>query len=225
MNRELKNDVIFYCQRMDLKGWVANHDGNVSVRLSAERFLVTPSGVPKFKITERDLLEVNLGGEVLSGHGKVFSEWAYHARAYQARSDVRAVVHAHPVCATAVGCTGQEIGLSALPEAVVSLGAGVPCVPLHVPGNTEGVAMFAKLSEHYQALLVGGNGVFAWGVDLEQAFLRVELVEHAASIFFEASRLGSTISLEKAAVAELLAKRAKAGLDRPADPDRKHWFP
>ena len=44
---KLRQDMICYLQTMDRKGWVANHDGNVSVRIGADRFLCTPTGMAK----------------------------------------------------------------------------------------------------------------------------------------------------------------------------------
>ena len=50
------------------------------------------------------------------------------------------------------------------------------------------------------------------GDDLEQAFLRMELVEHLARIGLVSRQLGRTERLSAAEVKALLAKRAKAGL-------------
>ena len=39
-------------------GWVANHDGNVSVRLTGSRFLITPTAVSKRDVDDAMLLVV-----------------------------------------------------------------------------------------------------------------------------------------------------------------------
>ena len=72
--------------------------------------------------------------------------------------------------------------------------------------------------------MVGGNGVFAWGKSLEQAFLRLELVEHLASIFLASLSLGGPRLLTAEQVKSLLKKRVDAKLALPADPERPHWF-
>jgi hypothetical protein len=54
--------------------------------------------------------------------------------------------------------------------------------------------------------------VLAWGVDLEQAYLRLELVEHLAAIAAVAAQLGGARRLSEAALPALLEARARAGL-------------
>lgn len=222
---DVKTNIIRSCHRMDLKGWVANHDGNISVRKDRSRYWCTPTSRAKADLEVRDLLEVDLEGKVLEGRGKPFSEWSIHSRVYSARSDAAALIHAHPPYAMAVGCANQEMLTTAVPEAVVSLGPGVPLVGLSLPGSVEMWRELDPLLPHYDAVLVAGNGVFAWGSSLEQAYLRLELIEHLAQIFLVSLPLGGPRMLNEEQVAQLLKKRESAGLARPPDPARPKWFP
>lgn len=216
--------IIHYCQRMDAKGWVANHDGNITVR-EGDGFLATPSGRAKADLTAADLLTLDAQGKKTAGTGSIFSEYAVHARIYAVRSEVQAVVHAHPVAATAVGCAHQEMLTSAIPEAVVSLGPGVPVAGLALPNSESLWQELDPLLAHYDAVMVAGNGVFAWGTSLEQAFLRLELVEHLARILLDTMAFGGPKLLDSHQVAALLKKREQAGLALPPDPARALWFP
>lgn len=224
MSRLSHTEIIHVCQRMDGKGWVANHDGNVSVREEGGLFRATPSGRPKYALTESDLVQVDAAGKVQEGTGKIFSEWALHARIYEKRADARAVVHAHGPASMSVGSAGFELSTAAIPEAVVSLGPGVPLVSLQVPGNPEILACLDRLLPHYDAVLIAGNGCFAWGPTLESAYLRLELVEHVARCLLESIPLGGAKLLDRNAVQKLLKKREEAGLNLPLDPDRPHGF-
>jgi L-fuculose-phosphate aldolase len=215
--------LIHYCQRMDQKGWVANHDGNITVK-TPQGFLATPTARAKADLGVADILELNSRGEKVSGAGGVFSELAVHLKVYEARPGVGAVVHAHPPGATAVGCANQEMLTSAIPEAVVSLGPGVPLVGLCLPNSSALWAEFVPLIAHYDAVMIAGNGVFAWGNNLEQAFLRLELVEHLAQVLLGSMKLGGPTLLDAASVKTLLKKRESAGLALPPDPSRLHWF-
>ncbi len=223
--KELRSQIIHYCQRMDRKGWVANHDGNITVRLPSGNFGATPTARSKADLAEDDLIELDAGGKKVAGTGGAFSEAAVHLRVLKARPDVQAVVHAHPPSATAVGCANQEMLTWALPEAVVSIGPGVPLVGLALPGSDALWGEFDPLIKHYDAVMIAGNGVFAWGKTLEQAFLRLELVEHLAAILLAGVPLGAPRLLSTDQVAALLKKRAEAGLALPPDPARMHWFP
>lgn len=223
--KETRTQLIHYCQRMDRKGWSANHDGNLSVRLASGGFASTPTARSKADLAEEDLLELDSAGKKTAGTGAPFSELAVHLRIYQARPEVQAIVHAHPPRATAVGCANQEMLTTAVPEAIVSLGPGVPLAGLAMPNSPALWSELDPLLAHYDAILVGGNGVFAWGKSLEQAFLRLELVEHLASILIDTLPLGGPRLLPPAEVAALLKKRDEAGLGLPPDPARPLWFP
>lgn len=222
--KELRSQIIAYSHRLDQKGWVANHDGNITVKAPGGQFAATPTARAKADLREEDVLELDSAGKKIAGNGNPFSEIAVHTRIYQARPEVQAVVHAHPPSATAVGCANQEMMTSAIPEAVVSLGPGVPLAGLALPNSAELWGELDPLLAHYDAVMVAGNGVFTWGRSLEQAYLRMELVEHLAKVFLASLPLGGPRLLSQEQVRALLKKREEAGLGLPADPARPHWF-
>jgi L-fuculose-phosphate aldolase len=219
MNASLKAQLATYAQELHARGWVANHDGNLTVRDGA-RFLATPTATSKRKVSERGVLELDAAGKVV-GQGRVFGEIGLHLAVYHRRPDVHADIHAHPPHATAIACARGGVGdhVIARPfiaEAFVSLGPLVPRVPPAAPGEAA-VAALAPWCEDVDAVLLGGHGVMAWGADLEQALLRLELVEHLARIAIAAAPVGGVEPLPEAWVPSLLAARAKAGIGKAAD--------
>ena len=163
---------------------------NVSARLADNvRFMATPTAESKRLIEPHDNIVVDIEGKRLSGRRRLFSEWHLHAVCYRARPDVNAVIHAHPTNATALGLTGGNLGVPALPEMVVSLGANIPTLAYALPKSAAQEAELAHALTDGDAdgVLLAGNGVIAVGVDLEQAFLRLELIEHYAGILAAAS--------------------------------------
>lgn len=207
--------VSHYSSLLHARGYVANHDGNVSLRLPDElRFMATPTALSKREVSPADVITVDLAGKVLSGRRRLFSEWHLHAACYGARADVRAVLHAHPPHATALGLAGRSFGTPALPEMVVSLGAAVPLIPFALPRSAsqdEAIA-HALTEQDADALLLAGNGVLCVGADLEQAYLRLELLEHYAGIYLAAQSLGGVVPLAPAHIDTLLEARTRAGL-------------
>ena len=213
--KPLRVQVAAIARQLHASGWVANHDGNVTARDGA-RFLATPTATSKRLIGERDLIEVDARGQV-HGPGKVFGEIGLHLAIYERRPDVGCVVHAHPPCATAISASpGNPIERPFLAEAVVSLGPRIPKLPYAQPGDAARAAL-APWCELVDAVILGNHGAIAWGADPEQAFLRLELVEHLARIAVAAAPLGGVEPLPDAAIAPLLAARAKAGIGRAAD--------
>ena len=193
------------------KGWVANHDGNLSVR-RGDGLLATPTSFSKRAVTEGDVLVLDAAGKVIEGRHRVFSEISLHVAAYEARPDARAVIHAHPTVSCGFAVAGVEVDPTITPEAVVSLGDRVPLLSHHLPGAAALLEELRAALASYDAVLFASHGVLTVGDDLEQAFLRAELVEHLARIQLASRQLGRTDRLAPAEVAALLEKRAKAGL-------------
>ena len=213
----LQKSVSDYSKLIYEKGWVANHDGNVSARLADnQRFMATPTAESKRLIEPHDNIVVDIEGKRLSGRRRLFSEWHLHAVCYKARTDANAVIHAHPVHATALGVTGGSLGTPALPEMVVSLGANIPTLDYALPKSAaQETALAHALNEgDADGVLLAGNGVIVVGVDLEQAFLRLELIEHYARILGAASSYGRIQPIPAEDLKALLAKRTAAGLGR-----------
>lgn len=213
----LQREVSHYSKRLHEAGWVANHDGNVSARLlDGERFFATPTAMSKRDIEAHDVITVDVTGKVLGGRRRLFSEWHLHAACYRARPDVRAVLHAHPPHATAFGLARRALPTPALPEMVVSLGTSLPLLAYQLPKSDRQDADIARAltDGDADAFLLSANGVVTVGRDLEQAFLRMELVEHWARMAAVALPLGGVEPLPHDDVVKLLEARTKAGLGR-----------
>lgn len=205
-------ELVRYSQLLYARGWVANHDGNLSIRVGPDRIVTTPTAVSKGDLRPEWLIVVNLEGKKLEGTRSPFSELALHLKVYRERADVLAVVHAHPPTACGFAVAGMEIDPCILPEAVVSMGDRIPLAPLALPFGEEGARALEGLTQAFDAALLEHHGVFTWGETLEQAFLRLELVEHLARIQLVAQQLGAVRRLPDARLAVLLERRTKAGL-------------
>ncbi len=206
----LKKALSKYSQKLDQKGYVANHDGNITVKIE-NGLLATPTSEAKAEITEEMVIKLDFEGKKIEGIGKPFSEVKLHLAAYRTRSDAMAVIHAHPPYATARGLVGNELRPN-LPEAIVSIGDVIPVVPYAMPGTAEYESTVEEALKTTDVLLMAGNGVLAIGDDLEQAFLRLELVEHLSKIDFFANHMGSPMTLPSEDVQKLLEKRKAASL-------------
>ncbi|HEX4803182.1 MAG TPA: class II aldolase/adducin family protein [Myxococcaceae bacterium] len=208
----LRSQMVAISRRLHENGWVANHDGNASVRLRGNRLLITCSSISKRDVDELSLLVVDMEGKVLEGRGRPFSELELHLAVYRARSDVDAVLHAHPPFATAFGLAALELSPIAIPEIVVSLGERIPTLPRALPKDAEAIRRLETCSAQHDAFLLSGNGVITLGSELHQALLRMELVEHYAKILHATRALGIPAPLTSPELEALLEARRKAGL-------------
>ena len=94
--REYREDIVQIGKLVFQKGWVAANDGNISLRMDAERILATPTGVCKGMLSVDDLIIVDNQGNKISGRLERTSEIAMHLKIYEMRPDIRGVLHAHP---------------------------------------------------------------------------------------------------------------------------------
>ncbi|HTE55097.1 MAG TPA: class II aldolase/adducin family protein [Kofleriaceae bacterium] len=222
MDRGIRAQLAETARAMHQRGWVANHDGNASARLGPGRFLVTPTATSKADVDERRLVEVDGAGQPV-GSGRAFGEIGLHLAVYAARADVAAVVHAHPPYATALACSGSALlERPFIAEAVVSLGPSIPTLPFAAPGKPAAEALAAAAGD-VDAVLVANHGALAWGATLEQAYLRLELVEHLARIATLAQATGGIRALPDQAIGPLLEARARAKLGAAADRAVELW--
>jgi L-fuculose-phosphate aldolase len=198
-------------------GWIANHDGNVSLK-EGSRVLITPTAVSKRLCTAETIVECDLDGKPI-GRGKPPSEIALHLGAYRAREEIAAVVHAHPPYVSAFALVGRTIDPIAMPEVLVSLGDRVPLVPMFVPKDAGAADAVREALAGADVAIMAGNGAIAVGPDLETAYLRLEVLEHYARILAIArGGVGEPAALPEAAQKKCLELRKAAGLHR--DPPR-----
>ena len=211
MDEIIARQLAAVCQDLHVRGWVANHDGNVSTRMADGRLLASPTAISKRDVRPEMLVILDRDGKVVQGARRVFSEIALHLAVYRARPDAAWVVHAHPAHATAWAVAGESFwDAPFLAEAVVSLGDSIPFVAYSLPGtSTSGLEAAIGRAD---AVLLGNHGVLTIGPDAETALLRMELVEHLARIAALARPLGGARPLPAADVATLLEARRKAGL-------------
>jgi L-fuculose-phosphate aldolase len=213
---QVRRDVSQYSLMLHDAGWVANHDGNVSLKEGA-RFFITPTAVSKRLCSADSIVECDLEGKPI-GRGRPPSEVALHAAAYRARPDASAVIHAHPPHASAFALAGRTVEPISMPEVVVSLGARIPLIGLFVPKDPAAGTAVEEALRGADVALLAGNGAIAIGPDLETAYLRMELLEHYARMLAIArAGVGEPSPLPEAVLSRCLELRRAAGLVRGAE--------
>lgn len=199
---EITNQLIDICRRLAERGLVTATDGNVSARLANGNFLTTRSGINKGVVTAKDLVEVTGAGEVVSGQGKPSTELGMHLFIYANRTDMTAVVHAHPVYATGFATAGIALDACLFPEVIVGMGA-IPLAPYATPSTHEVAESLAPYVRTADAILLANHGAVTYGTSLPDAYFKMEKLEHAAHITFVAHVLGGARTLTRDKVEKL----------------------
>src|SRR5262249_40948539 len=125
-----------------------------------------------------------------------------HLEIYKARPDVGAIVHAHPLTATAFTAGTTPIETALIGEAHYILGK--PAMAQYaLTGTDELAALVATAARGANIILLENHGVTALGRTLLEAFDRLELTEAAAQMTLIARQLDGVHTLTAAQKLEL----------------------
>jgi len=177
-------------------------------RMLHERGFVTPTCMSKGCMRASDLVVVDTEGRLVSGKRNVSSEIGMHLLIYRLRPDVKGIVHAHPPTATGFAAAGVPLNQPLVCEVVIGLGS-IPLAKYGTPGTTELTDALEPLIPGFDAILMSNHGVVAYGRDLEQAYMKMETVEHFAKIALVTHQLGHQQPLGASELEKLVIARAK----------------
>jgi L-fuculose-phosphate aldolase len=213
----LRADIVEVGRRLWTRGFVAANDGNISVRISRDRLLVTPANVSKgFMAPEMMVVTDLMGAVVEASQGwKPSSEIQMHLVAYRERPDVGAVVHAHPPLSTGFAVAGIPLDRAVLAEVVTTLGS-IPIAEYGTPSTRELAESVAPYVKAHDGLLLANHGALALGRDLFGAYYKMETIEHFARISLVARMLGRQHLLSREEVDRLQRLRGSYGIAAPA---------
>ena len=213
----LRQDIVEIGKRLWTRGFVASNDGNISVKIGADRLLCTPASVSKGFMTAEMMVITDLDGKLVSGAPgrKPSSEIQMHLVAYRERPDVGAVVHAHPPLSTGFAVAGIPLDRAVLAEVVTTLGS-IPIAEYGTPSTRELAESVAPYVKAHDGLLLANHGALALGRDLFGAYYKMETIEHFAKISLVARMLGREHLLSREEVERLQALRGTYGIAAPA---------
>ena len=218
MNLEvLRRDIVEVGRRLWMRGFVASNDGNISVRISPDRLLMTPASVSKGFMTSEMMVVTDLSGAVVEAAPgrKPSSEALMHLVVYHERPDVNAVVHAHPPLSTGFAVAGIPLDRAVLAEVVTTLGS-IPIAEYGTPSTREMADTVRPLIKAHDGVLLANHGALALGRDLFQAYYKMETIEHFAQISLVARQLGREHLLSREEVGRLQGLRGTYGIAAPA---------
>ncbi|PHR23260.1 MAG: aldolase [Hoeflea sp.] len=189
------------------RGLTNGSSGNISVRLSDGRLLVTPTGSSMGFIDPGRISLIDPSGKLLSGDAPT-KEIPLHSAFYETRHGAGAVVHLH-------SC--HSVVLSVLPEtdpdnvippitaySVMKLGR-VKLLPYFMPGDPAmGDAVRGLLGKR-SAVLLANHGPVVCGKDLDAAVYAMEELEEAAKLTLLCRGLSPKL-LSQAEVSHLVEK-------------------
>jgi L-fuculose-phosphate aldolase len=186
-----RDQIVATMQRIYAHEMTTTSGGNISVRDEEGDVWITPARVDKGTLRREDIVRIGPDGQ-REGHYPPSSENPFHARLYQVRPDIRAIIHAHPGALVSFSICGQVPDTRLFPEAWHVCGR-VAFAPYALPGSQalgEQVAAQFASPERPACVILENHGVVVGGDDLATAFQRLETLEFAAHTILSARLLG-----------------------------------
>ncbi len=183
------DQLVMIMQRVYENEMTTTSGGNISVMDEEGVIWITPGGIDKGNLTRDDIVWVTPDGEIHGKHAPS-SEFPFHRAIYEARPDVKAVLHAHPPALVAFSAAGVCPRTDILPNTRRICGE-VEFVPYALPGSEE---LGEKIAKSFAAgknmVILENHGTVTAAEDLFQAFMQFETLDFTARIQIKARILG-----------------------------------
>ncbi|MFC2170803.1 class II aldolase/adducin family protein [Calditrichota bacterium] len=219
---EILNSLIKAGKRLDLKNLIAGTEGNpvtsalvgtegnLSVRLSQSEILITATNSNKGELSNDDFVLLDPTGKILAGKKKPSSELQAHLIAYKHRADIGAVIHAHPPNVIALTIAGIKLEAVPLAEAAYLFGS-VPTCDFFVPGAGQGSEVIGRWIACRDAVIFDHHGAMTVGHTIDEALIRMEMLEAVAHTVFLYSQLGAAAKLDSETADAIVSTALEAG--------------
>ena len=163
--------------------------GNLSILDENGDMWITPARIDKGTLKPTDIVCVKKDGTIVGLH-KPSSEYPFHRAIYNARPDIRAVVHAHPVSLVAFSVSKKIPDTKLIPQTYRWNGT-VAFAPYGIPGSEDlGNKIAEKFAAGYDSVVLESHGVCCGGRNLQDAFQRFETLELCCKTEIKARALG-----------------------------------
>jgi L-fuculose-phosphate aldolase len=177
--------------------------GNLSIKDENGDIWITPARVDKGTLRPTDIVRIR-PDQSTEGPHKPSSEHPFHQAIYNARPDIKAIVHAHPVALVAFSICRQTPDTSLFPQAAHVCGK-VGYAPYELPGSHAlGQNIANTFAQGFSSVILENHGVVVGGASLQDAFQRFETLEFLAKTLIKARLVGAPkfLSPEQLALAE-----------------------
>ncbi|MEC8592267.1 MAG: class II aldolase/adducin family protein, partial [Planctomycetota bacterium] len=211
---KIKLDICDIGRRIYNKGFAAANDGNISVRISDNEVLCTPTMHSKGFLKPDDICHIDMTGKQIAGRKKRSSEALLHLEIYKQRPDLKSVVHCHPPHATAFAIAREPIPQCVLPEVEVFLG-DVPITRYETPGGQAFADTIIPFVQKTNVIILANHGTVSFGESVERAYWWTEILDAYCRMLMLAKQLGGVHFLGDQKSRELLELKDGWGFSDP----------
>jgi methylthioribulose-1-phosphate dehydratase len=193
-------EIIVNVRELSTRGWTPATSSNFSRRMDGQHVAITVSGRDKGKLTESDIMVVDLDGNPVATTQKSSAETLLHTQLYKRFPDIGCVLHTHSHNQTVasrlyagsghVHLEGYEL-LKAFPgTSTHETELDVPVFPNTQDMHTLAAQVDALLDRQpLWGYLIDGHGLYAWGRDMAEARRHLEAFEFLLGCELDLRRL------------------------------------
>jgi len=189
-------------------------EGNVSVRVDDNSFLIKASGTSLHTLSDEDLTLCNTNGaQIELSHKKPSIETSFHAWIMKTFPEINFIAHTHPPHTTKILCSNQLYHFANhrwFPDQIVRNGIKSCVVPYAPPGQAilklveRHVTQFVKYEGYFPKLiLLQNHGIITASASKKDCAASTLMCEKSADIFIGAKLLGGVKFLTKQEVADV----------------------
>src|SRR5438445_4935958 len=198
------------CIRMLERSDIIDYNGHCSIHLDANRILINIGSCQRSQLTVDDICTIDLEANQIEGKANAPLERHLHCGIYRVRSDVKAIVHAHPKWSTFLTMVGESY------KPVYAQGSLVHPVPLlDSPNSINNRAMADRLAATLgprPAALMKSHGAVTVGKDIVEAFVLANYLEENAYRQYMALQIGKPYVFSEEEISLCREKLWNAGL-------------
>ena len=189
-------------RRLYRRGLTTTSGGNISLRITDEIIAISPSATDKGLMRWREVGLMTILGENLTPGLKPSIESAMHLSIYKRKSEITAIIHAHPIFATSFTAMKRTIKTNLTAEAKAICGDPF-IVPYALMGTTELAVLAADNIVKSDILLLENHGILTTGTNLLEAFDKIEVLENAAKMTLIVEFTGKKKALDRSRIVEI----------------------
>ena len=188
---DLKTTLVDTGLTMLQEGLTVGTWGNFSLRDPETNLIyITPSGMSYRQIRTEDIVVLDKELNIVDGFRVPSVERVMHVSVYNARPDVNAVIHTHPLYSTVLGVNGMELpGISE--DFVQIVGDKMICSEYALPGTPELARNAVKGLGDRNGVLLPNHGTLVVGPDMPRTLTICQVVEKTAHIYIMAKSIGN----------------------------------
>ncbi|QCO67610.1 methylthioribulose 1-phosphate dehydratase [Luteimonas yindakuii] len=194
-------EIIVNVRELAALGWTPATSSNFSRRLDAAHAAITVSGRDKGRLTEADIMVVDLDGTAVGSDHRPSAETLLHTQLYRRDADVGCVLHTHShnqTVASRLFAGEGRVRLEGyeLLKAFRGNATHEAAIELPVLANSQHMPTLAAqvdtLLDHgpMWGYLIDGHGLYAWGRDMAEARRHLDAFEFLIGCELDLRRLG-----------------------------------